>query len=266
MKYETIEYERIGQVARIWHNRPHVGNAQDEALLIELEDAIDTTAKDPEVRVVVIAGRGKHFSAGHDVKEGYANRNHFNTEERYEWEAKHYFGLSLKIWDHPKPTIAQVQGACIAGGFMTANVCDMIMAADSAFFSEPVIHSMGITSVEVLMHPWVMNHRKAKEFLLTGMRMSAAEALQVGMINHVVPAAELEERTLALAQRIADAPPFAARMLKRSVNRTLEIQGLRGALQAHFDTHELTHTSRESYELVNGGGESGMLSKGKQQG
>lgn len=266
MNYESIEYEQLGHVARIWHNRPQVSNAQDESLLIELEHAIDRTAQDPEVRVVIIAGRGKHFSAGHDVKEGMANRNHYTTEQRYAWEAKHYYGLSLKIWDHPKPTIAQVQGACIAGGFMTANVCDMIMAADTAFFSEPVIHSMGITSVEVLMHPWVMNHRKAKEFLLTGMRMSAAEALQVGMVNQVVPAAELEEQTLALARRIAEAPPFAARMLKRSVNRTLEIQGLRGALQAHFDTHELTHTSRESWELVNGGGEAGMLAKGKTQG
>ena len=167
MNYESIEYEQLGHVARIWHNRPQVSNAQDESLLIELEHAIDRTAQDPEVRVVIIAGRGKHFSAGHDVKEGMANRNHYTTEQRYAWEAKHYYGLSLKIWDHPKPTIAQVQGACIAGGFMTANVCDMIMAADSAFFSEPVIHSMGITSVEVLMHPWVMNHRKAKEFLLT---------------------------------------------------------------------------------------------------
>ena len=84
--------------------------------------------------------------------------------------------------------------------------------------------------------------------------------------TEIIPAAELEEQTLALARRIAEAPPFAARMLKRSVNRTLEIQGLRGALQAHFDTHELTHTSRESWELVNGGGEAGMLAKGKTQG
>ncbi len=265
MNYESIEYEDLGPIVRLWHNRPGLGNAQDEPLLRELDDALDRTGRDPNVRVVIIAGRGKHFSSGHDIKEGMANRSNQTPEERYQWESKFYYDLSLKIWDHRCPTIAQVQGACIAGGFMTANMCDMIVAADNAFFAEPVIHSMAIDSVEVLMHPWVMNHRKAKEFILTGMRMSAQEALSVGMVNQVVSLDKLEETTMAMALRIAEAPPFVARMVKRSINRTLEIQGLRGSLQAHFDSHQLTHASQECADTVRAAGTAGMISKGKEK-
>jgi len=263
--YRSIEYEDMGAIVRLWHNRPDVGNAQDQDLLLELEDGLARTARDDKVRVVIIAGRGKHFSSGHDIKEGYANRRDQTPEQRYEWESRFYYDLSMKIWDHPRPTIAQVQGACIAGGFMTANVCDMIVAAENAFFSEPVIHSMAIDSVEVLIHPWVMNHRKAKEFILTGMRLSAAEALQLGMVNHVVPLDKLEETTMQLARRIAEAPPFVARMVKRSINRTLDIQGLRGALQAHFDSHQLTHGTQECRDTVSKAGTAGMIDKGKQR-
>ena len=86
-------------------------------------------------------------------------------------------------------------------------------------------------------------HRKAKELLFTGARMSAQEAQAIGMVNRVVPDAELADAALALAQQIAKAPPFGLRLIKRSINRTLDAQGLRSALAAHFDTHQLSHLS-----------------------
>ena len=93
------------------------------------------------------------------------------------------------------------------------------------------------------IRPWVMGARKAKELLFTGARMSAQEGQAIGMVNRVVPDAELADATLALAQQIAKAPPFGLRLIKRSINRTLDAQGLRSALAAHFDTHQLSHLS-----------------------
>lgn len=242
-RYEDIEVERIGPVARIWHARPAARNAQSQRLLTELDTAFADAAADPEVRVVVLAGRGDHFSAGHDLKEAQAKRAGFTVEERWAYEEVHYYGCALRLWDLPKPTIAQVQGACVAGAFMLANMCDLVVASDDAFFADPVCRTLAAAATEVLIHPWVLGTRLAKELLYTGRRMTAEEGLRVGMVNRVVPRAELEAATLALAEEVAAAEPFALRLVKRSLNRTLDIQGLRTALEAHFDTHQLSHVS-----------------------
>jgi enoyl-CoA hydratase len=240
-----IAIDDIGPVRRIAHARPDARNAENQALLDEFDAALAAAARDDAVRVVVIAGQGDHFSAGHDLKEAQAKRANFSVEQRYTYESLRYFEYCLHIWDHPKPTIAQVQGACISGGFMVANMCDLVIASDDAFFADPVCHTLATAAVETLIHPWVMGLRKAKEFLFTGERMSAAEAHAIGMVNRVVQRADLESETLRVAHRIAEAPPFAIRMLKRSLNRSLDVQGMRAALSAHFDTHELTHVSEE---------------------
>jgi enoyl-CoA hydratase len=128
-------------------------------------------------------------------------------------------------------------------------MCDLLVAADDAFFSDPVAHSLGAAAVEALVHPWVLGTRKAKEFLFTGQRLSAAEGQAWGMVNHVVARAELESFTRSLAERIAAAPPVAIRMLKRSLNRTAEMQGFRNAIQAHFDTHLLSSSTQEFKDI-----------------
>jgi enoyl-CoA hydratase len=243
--YTAIDYEVLGSVARLWHARPEARNAESQALLDELDDALQRAVADEAVRVIIVGGRGDHFSAGHDLKEAQAKRAHFTVEQRWAFETRRYYDYALRLWDCPKPTIAQVQGACIAGGFMVANMCDLVVAADDAFFADPVAHTLAAAAVEVLIHPWVMGARKAKEMLYTGERILAAEAHAIGMVNRVVPRARLEEETLALAQRIAQAPPFGLSLVKRSINRTLDIQGLRNALAAHFDTHQLSHMSTE---------------------
>ena len=260
--YTCIEYETIGPVVRLWHARPQARNAQSQALLDELDDALQRAAADAAVRVIVLAGRGDHFSAGHDLKEAQAKRANFTVEERWAYESRRYFDYCLRIWDCPKPTIAQVQGACISGGFMVANMCDLVVASDDAFFADPVCHTLATAADEVLIHPWVMGLRKAKEMLFTGERLSAAEAQAIGMVNRVVKRDQLEAATLALANRIAEAPPFAISLIKRSLNRSVDAQGLRVALSAHFDTHQLTHMSEE-FARVRDGGLAKAIAKGK---
>ena len=245
--------ERLGPVARILQNRPERRNAQGTRMLEELEAALDAAVADPAVRVIVLGGVGDHFSAGHDLKEGEAERSGFTAEQRYARESRLYYDLSLKIWDAPKPTIAQVQGACIAGAFMTANMCDLVVASEDAFFADPVVNTLGAAAVEVLVHPTVMGLRKAKDLLYTGRRMDAAEALACGMVSRVVPRAALEAETLALAERIAATPPFALRLVKKSLNRTLDMAGFRAGLEAHFDTHQLSHLTTEFAEVVERG-------------
>jgi enoyl-CoA hydratase len=153
MAYQDIIYEKIGPVARLWHNRPELRNAENTRLLDELNTALGEAEADREVRVIVFAGKGGHFSAGHDLKEGRALRAGFGIEERWEYEEQRYFDYCLNILNSPKPTIAQVDGACIAGGFMLANMCDLMVASEDAFFADPVVHTMAVAAVEVLVHP-----------------------------------------------------------------------------------------------------------------
>ncbi|MGA0606644.1 enoyl-CoA hydratase [Phenylobacterium sp. VNQ135] len=246
---QNVLYERLGAVARIYHHRPNARNAENTALLDELNEAFRTAGADPEVRVIILGGSGSHFSAGHDLKEAMTDRAHYTVEERWDYEAERYFGYALNIWDCPKPTIAQVQGACVAGAFMVANMCDLIVASDDAFFADPVCQTLAAASCEVLIHPWVMGLRRAKELLFTGERMDAQEAYRIGMVNRIVPTPDLQEATLALAEKIAATPPFAMKLLKRSLNRTWDVQGLRSALSAHFETHQLTHVTDETKQI-----------------
>ena len=243
MAYDTLELENHGAVRRILLAREAQRNAQSQQMLDELDAAFAEAAGDASVRVVVLGGKGAHFSAGHDLKQAQAERSNFTVEQRWAYEGLRYFDYCMRIWDFPKPTIAQVQGACVAGGFMLANMCDLVVASESAYFSDPVGHTLGAAATEVLIHPWVMGVRKAKEMLFMGSRISAAEALQIGMVNHVVSDAELSDHALKVAQQIAKAPPFGLHLIKRSLNRTLDTQGMRAALAAHFDTHQLSHLS-----------------------
>jgi enoyl-CoA hydratase len=264
LAYTQIAVERRGAVAWLLHDRPGMRNAESSVLLDELDAALREAVEDEAVRCIVIGGKGDHFSAGHDLKEGQARRQAFTVEERWAYEEKRYLDYSLRIWDCPKPTIAAVQGACIAGGFMVANMCDMIVAAEDAFFADPVCKTLAASAVEVLCHPWVMGLRSAKEFLFTGRRMGAEEAHRLGMVNRVVPRAELEAATQALAEEIAAAPPFAIRLTKRSLNRSADMMGFRSGIMAHFDTHQLAHVTEE-FRQTREKGLASAIARGKAQ-
>ncbi|HEY8570987.1 enoyl-CoA hydratase [Phenylobacterium sp.] len=257
MTASTILYETPApQVARLVLNRPDARNAQDTRLLYDLNDAFDRAARDDGVKVIVLAASGPHFSSGHDLREGGAIAEQmapFETvgtwcgfgcagaEGRMAREKEIYLGLSERWRNIPKPTIAAVQGKCIAGGLMLAWPCDLIVAADDAQFADNTV-AMGVGGVEYFAHPWELGPRKAKELLFTSDWLTAQEARALGMVNQVVPAAELEAFVLALAQKIATKPLFALKLAKEAVNAAEDAQGRVQAMGAAFALHQLAHS------------------------
>ncbi|PPJ33753.1 enoyl-CoA hydratase [Nocardia nova] len=232
-----MSYRTDGPVAVITLNRPEAANAQSFEFLDELDAAWTTAERDPDVRVILLNANGKHFSAGHDLRSDTVPET---LAEMYANEADRYIGYSLKWRNSTKPTIAAVQGMCIAAGLMLCWPCDIIIAADNAQFSDPVVN-MGIGGVEYHGHTWELGARKAKELLFTGDRISATTAERLGMVNRVVPLETLFDESMALAQRIAQKDPWALRQAKRAVNQTLDIQGFQTALQSVFDIHATGH-------------------------
>ncbi|MGH7803786.1 MAG: enoyl-CoA hydratase [Candidatus Binatia bacterium] len=256
MERTMILTERPAEgIARIVLNRPEARNAQDTRFLYELNDALDEAAHDPTVKVIILAANGPDFSSGHDLRE----RGHLETQDEFRpvttqagyhapgaegrmaREEEVYLGFCERWRTIPKPTIAAVQGRCISGGLMLCWPMDLIVASDDAQFSDVVV-AMGIIGVEYFAHPWEVGVRKAKEMLFTGRPISAEEARMLGMVNQVVPRAELAERTLALAQEIATKPAFALKSVKQAVNAAEDAQGRHVAFQTAFAIHHLNHS------------------------
>jgi enoyl-CoA hydratase len=245
----VVRYEVEGPVATITLNRPQVANAQNSALIDGIDAAFDRADDDDEVRVVVLAAAGRHFSSGHDLKALVAGAEadpwvamRDTPEGKFRHEQHMYVERCRRIHDFRKPTIAAVQGKCVAGGLMLACMCDLIVAADDASFSNPVLRMSG-AAVELLVEPWEMGIRKAKEFLLAAEELDAAEACRVGLVNRVVPRAELAERTAELARRVALVPPVTAQVVKSSLNHVGELQGKRASWEYHFMAHQWTHNT-----------------------
>lgn len=235
-----ILYEVKDRIATLTLNRPEVANAQNMALLDELDAAWTRAAEDEEVKVVVLRAEGKHFSAGHDLKDRWPAPNEITLEWIYRAETRRYLDYTLRWRNVPKPSIAAVQGRCIAGGLMLCWPCDLIVAAQDALFSDPVV-TMGIGGVEYHGHTWELGARKAKEILFTGRPLTAEEAEKVGMVNRVVSRDELDAETRELAEQIAKMPAFGLRQAKRAVNQTLDVQGFYAAIQSVFDVHQTGH-------------------------
>lgn len=255
-RFQAIQCELREDVCTIVLDRPRVHNAQNETMLVELDAALTIAEAAPEIRVVVLAGAGKSFSAGHDLSLAPSDREALSrpsaAEERWEYERKRFYDQALRLWDFPKPTVARVQGHCLAAGLVLASVCDVVVAAADAKFGDPVLR-MGAISAEVLILPWIVGVHQAKRMLFTGEPVDARTAYAWGLVTDVVAAAELEAATTRIAKQIASMPPFAIRMLKRSINRTIEAQGLRVALDSHFDTHVLGHVTEEAHKFLEPG-------------
>ena len=256
--FDHILYETPSpHVARIVLNRLSSRNAQDTKLLYELNDAFDIAAQDDEIKVIILAANGPHFSSGHDLRESaedgvaaivdhgvvgtWCGFGCAGAEAQMAREKELYLGLSERWRNIPKPTIAAVQGRCIMGGLMLVWPCDIIMAAQDAQFVDHAV-SFGVGGVEYFAHPWELGPRKAKEMLFTGDWISADEAYRLGMVNHVVPVDELADRTLAMAQKIATKGRFALKLAKESVNSMEDVQGRVTAINNAFALHQLAHT------------------------
>ncbi len=253
VRYETP----APHVARIVMARPEAHNAQGLQMTYELNAAFDRAAHDDDVKVIILAGDGRNFSAGHDLSGdggkswrdfpivgSWAGFDAAGAEARYGREMEIYLEMCERWRNLSKPTIAQVQGKCIAGGLMLAWVCDLIIASDDASFKDPVI-DFGICGVEFFNHPWELGIRKAKEFLFTADEITAQEAAAHGMVNRVVPRADLAAETLALAEKIAKKPMFALKATKQAVNHVQDVQGRRNAQMHAFSLHHLLHAHNE---------------------
>lgn len=252
----VIRYEvPADKIARITLARPEARNAQDTRLLYELNAAFDRAAQDDGISVVVLAADGPHFSAGHDLRErdGMAAMAEHRTvgtwcgfgcagaESQMAREKEIYLGFSERWRNFPKPTIAEVRGKVIAGGLMLVWPCDLVVAADDAEFIDNTV-AMGVCGAEFFQHPWEVGIRRAKEMLFTSDGLSAEEARQLGMVNHVVGGDELTEFTMALAAKIAQKPLFALKLTKEAVNAAQDAQGRVQAMQTSFALHQLCHS------------------------
>lgn len=251
----VVTYEVRDNIATILLNRPAYSNAQNSAMTYALDAAFVAATNDDDVKVIILGGAGKHFSAGHDIgtpgrdidksfeRKAVIWWDHIDAQgvdSRFARESEVYLGMCRRWREIPKPVIAMVQGACIAGGLMLAWSCDFIVASDDSFYQDPVVQ-MGIPGVEFFAHPWVTNPRAAKEMLYTGDRMSAQRALELGMVNHVVPRAELEAKTREIATRISRMPRLGLALTKKAVNQAEDLQGLRTGMDSVFGLHHAAH-------------------------
>jgi enoyl-CoA hydratase len=239
-------------------NRPEKRNAQSFHLLYELNQAFDVAAQDDDISVIILAANGPDFSSGHDLRDTERMRafEDFDTvgtwcgfgcagaEGRMAVEKEMYLGLSERWRNIPKPTIAEVQGRCIAGGMQLIWPCDIIIAADNATFKINPLE-MGVACAEFFHEPWELGVRKAKELLFTADFFSAEEAHRLGMVNHVVPADQLTSFTLDLASRIAEKQLFALKLAKEAVNAAQDLQGRKNSLQIGFMHHQLSHSHNQ---------------------
>ncbi len=232
MTYETLLYETRGAVALITLNRPQRLNAMNAAMLRELHRAMDAAEGEPAVRAIVLAGAGGHFCSGFDLKE----QAEAQPSGLAQWRPllRRDFDAIMRFWHSPKPTVAAVRGACLAGGCELALACDITIAAEDARFGEPELR-LG-AGIVVLLLPWLIGPKRAKQLLLTGDdRLSARRAEAIGLVNEVVPTGRELARALTLAGQLALIDPMTLRQTKRAINRTYEIMGLGEALEAALD-------------------------------
>jgi enoyl-CoA hydratase len=266
----TVRYAVAGAIATITLNRPGAANAQNSQLIDELDAAFDRANADDDVRVVVLAAEGKHFSAGHDLKELLAGEEAWSAmratpEGKLRHEQVMYFDKLVKIRDFRKVTIAAVQGTCSAAGLMLACMCDLIVAADDARFSNPVLRMSGV-GVELLVEPWELGPRKAKEFLFCAQVFGADEAERYGLVNRVVPRADLETTALEMAEQVALVPPLTAEAVKASINNMVDGMGQRENWRYHFMLHQFVSNTPTALAKVEARKAGGMDAVKKEQG
>jgi enoyl-CoA hydratase len=254
-EFLLVENHDEGRIVRILLNRPTKRNAQNRALLVELDGAFRRAEEDDAVRVVILGGVGEAFSAGHDISgtfgdgrraaehhsHGYNGGSRAGAEQRMLQEWHYYFSNTLRWRNLRKITIAQVQGGVYAGGLMLMWACDLIVAADDTVFADITGTRLGMCGTEYFAHPWELGPRKTKELMLTGDSMDVDEAHRLGMVSKVFPRAELEDSTLAFARRIAQLPSVTSLLIKEAVNQTVDTMGFHNALQSCFTLHQLNH-------------------------
>ena len=230
-----VKYEADEQVSIVTLNRADKLNAISDELLHGLRDTLTRADADPATSVVLLRAEGRSFCAGYDIgakDDAGANdwrsdptKAHAHLEPQLEFE--------MLPWLMKKPVIASVQGHVLGGGCELVMLCDMTIAADNATFGEPEVRFSAVGPAIVM--PMIIGYKKARELLYFGDQIDAATALQLGMVNRVVPLAELREASLKFAKRLSLISPEALYGTKRAVNRVADAAGFRTALYAGLD-------------------------------
>ena len=230
--YQTIRLERSGVVAILTLARPERLNAIDKRMLSELQHALDAVERDNGLRVLVVKGAGGNFSSGFDLKEQMETRP--SGFEIWREILDRDFSTVMRFWHLKKPTIAAVQGYCLAAGCELALACDITIAAEDAIFGEPEL-KFG-AGIVVMILPWLVGPKRAKEIILTGAdRISAPEAARIGLINRVVASDQVDSAALALARHIAVIDSSLVQQTKLAINQSFEKMGLVDALNVALD-------------------------------
>ena len=247
--YEFLRYERDGALAILSLNRPAKLNAINPGMIEELNHALDIAEADEQVRVIVLRGEGKAFSAGFDLNTG--NESDEQDNDFWREELRKDFDIIMRFWDSPKPSIAAVHGYCLGSAMEMAVACDITIASEESRFGAPEVRfGSGIVA---LILPWVIGVKAAKEMLLTGDdKVSAERALSLGLVNRVVKKQDLESETLALARSIASNDQLAVRLTKQAINETCETMGMREAMLKALDVDiEIETTETEESKEFN---------------
>jgi enoyl-CoA hydratase len=233
--------EPIPMVRRITLNRPEKRNALNHALRGGILRALEAADQDDGVRVMIVRGAGRSFSAGYDLGGGNEGLElpYYTAGGDGHWP-RHVTSGWMSIWDLAKPVIAQVHGYCLAGGSELATCCDLVYMAEDAQMGYPAVR-FGVPDMH--FHPWFLGMRKAMEMMVTGDSVSGVDAARLGWANAAVPFEELEETVLAVAERITHVPPELVQLNKRVVHRQMEHMGLRSGIRAGTELCALgTHT------------------------
>jgi enoyl-CoA hydratase len=245
----TVELEISGCIAQITLNRPDKLNAIDASMLDAIERGLDEAEQNDDVRVVLLNGNGRAFSAGFDMNAPQpGDEDEQSRIERIRRELQRDFDVIMRFWDCPKPTVAAVHGYCLGSAMEMTAVCDVTVAADDCRFGAPEVrYGNGIVC---LVLPWIIGLKNAKELLLSGSTdIDAPRALSIGLVNRVVGSGSLQQAARETALQIAANDSLALRLTKQAINRSFELAGMRQALQEalEFDVRiETTETPESS--------------------
>ncbi|MHB8328992.1 MAG: enoyl-CoA hydratase-related protein [Acidimicrobiales bacterium] len=257
IEYQTIVYQTDGPVARIVLNTPEKANVQTAQQVYDFDDALGRADADDEIKVVVIKANGKGFCAGHAIVAPEEMAEVYPTTgptPEATWK-HHHTGLflwpPLRLWEFPKATIAQVHGYCVGGGTVYALLTDLTVVSDDAYFQMPLPQGFGLPGAQTMIEPWVlMNAKRTAEYLFLAPTIDAEKALEWGMVNRVVPRAELDDTVEEMARTIAQMPLMTIMATKAGIKRAWEMMGMRVHLQQSTDMVALCSGASEVRALM----------------
>ncbi len=242
MAFQNIDYERRESIAYVTLNRPDKLNAINGALLADFQDAMDVVEADPDVRVVIITGAGRAFSAGFDITpDPDAPHPHKGSADGWRSHLQMLIDSFMKVWYLPKPVIAAVNGYALGGACELVQVCDVKIASEHAVLGEPEIRA-GF-GPPLLVTPYSVNLANAKELLLTGDTVDAHEAARLGLVNRVVPHEQLMEECERVAKKMCLIPQLGIKLTKVAVNRALENMGFLNSISQNLELMTIFDTS-----------------------